>query len=88
MSCTRMTPERTFTEVAAQEVHDCIAAHASPKAEVIVVAGNGLRAVGAIEKLEATLGRPVITANQALLWQGMRTAGVPARAEHYGRLFK
>ena len=88
VSCARMTPERKFTEVTAQEVHDWIAAHASPKAEVIVVAGNGLRAVGAIEKLEATLGRPVITANQALLWQGMRTAGVPASAEHYGRLFK
>ena len=88
VSCARIAPERKFTEVAAQEVHDWIAAHASPKADVIVVGGNGLRAVGAIEKLEATLGRPVITANQALLWQGMRTAGVPARAERYGRLFK
>lgn len=88
VSCARVTPARKFTEVAAEELHDWIAANASAKAEALVVAGNGLRAVGAIERLEATLGRPVITANQALLWQGLRVAGVPARMDGYGRLFK
>lgn len=88
VSSASITPARTPTEVAAEEVHAWIAANASPKAEAIVVAGNGLRAVGAIEALEATLGRPVVTANQALLWQGLRVAGAPSQIAHYGRLLR
>jgi maleate isomerase len=88
VSCARITPPRQFAEVDAEEVHDWIAANTPSNAEAVVVAGNGLRAVGAIEVLEASLGRPVVTANQALLWKGLRVAGVPYRMDHYGRLFK
>ncbi len=88
ISCARITPARKFTEVAAEEVHSWIAANTPSRAEVVVVAGNGLRAVGAIDALEASLGRPVITANQAMLWKGLRVAGAPSRMEQYGRLFK
>ncbi len=87
VSCASLTPARQYTEVAAEEVHAWIVAHTPAQAEAVVVAGNGMRAVGAIEALEGSLGRPVITANQALLWQGLRVAGVPARLDHYGRLF-
>ena len=30
----------------------------------------------------------LITANQAMLWQGLRVAGVPSRMDQYGRLYK
>ena len=72
----------------AQQVHGWIAANTPSNAEAVVVAGNGLRAVGAIDAPEASLGHPVITANEAMLWQGLRVAGVPSRMDHYGRLFK
>ena len=88
VSCARMTPAREFSDVEAAEVHGWIAANTPSNAEAVVVAGNGLRAVGAIDALEASLGRPVITANQAMLWQGLRVAGVPSRMDHYGPLFK
>lgn len=88
VSCARIMPERRLSPVPAQEVYDWIVANTPPEAEAVVVAGNGLRAVGAIEALEASLGRPVITANQAMLWSGLRAAGVPARLERYGRLFR
>jgi maleate isomerase len=88
VACTGIAPARDFTEVAAEEVHAWIARHTPPQAEAVVVAGNGLRAVGAIEAAEATLGRPVVTANQALLWQGLRLAAVTSRPDHYGRLFR
>ncbi len=87
-SCARITPARKFTEVAAEEVHDWIVANTPSQAEAVVVAGNGLRAVGAIDALEASLERPVITANQAMLWKGLRLAGAPAHLEQYGRLLK
>lgn len=88
VSCARMTPARQFTEVEAHEVHAWIVANTPSTAQAVVVAGNGLRAVGAVEGLETSLRRPVITANQAMLWHGLRVAGAPARLDHYGRLFK
>jgi len=38
--------------------------------------------------LEAELGRPVLTANQVLLWAALRATGAdPATVKGYGRLF-
>ncbi|MFG2879505.1 maleate cis-trans isomerase [Streptomyces sp. NPDC048337] len=69
-------------------LHDWVAAHTPDAAGAVVVGGNGFRAVGAIEALETTLGRPVLTANQTLLWAALRAAGAPTHAiTGYGRLF-
>jgi maleate isomerase len=70
------------------DLHDWVAEHVPDDAETAVLGGNGFRAVGVIEKLEATLGRPVLTANQALLWSALRavnpsTTGITG----YGKLF-
>jgi maleate isomerase len=63
-------------------------AHVPGDAEALVIGGNGFRAVGAIEALEAALGRPVVTANQALLWAALRAAGADTSGvTGYGRLF-
>ena len=43
--------------------------------------------MGAIAAIEADLGRPVLTANQALFWSALRAANAPARLEHYGPMF-
>lgn len=88
VSCARITPARAFTEVPAEEVYRWIVAHTPADAQAVVVAGNGLRAVGAIEALESSLQRPVITANQAMLWKGLRVAGVAFQTDQYGRLFQ
>jgi maleate isomerase len=54
----------------------------------VVIGGNGFRAVGAIEAMEADLGRPVLSANQVLLWAALGAAGAdPGRVTGYGRLF-
>ncbi len=88
VSCARLTPLRTFAEVPAAEVHDWVKANVPRQAEAALIAGNGLRAVGVIQALEAALGRPVLTANQVTFWQALRTAGVTAPISRYGQLFK
>ena len=55
-------------------------------ADAVFIAGTGFRCVAIIEALEAELGRPVVTANQASLWRCLRAAGVDAPVQHYGRL--
>jgi maleate isomerase len=65
-----------------------VCAHTPADAEAVVIGGNGFRAVGAIAALEQTLGRPVVTANQALLWAGIKAAGSdPSVVTGYGRIF-
>ncbi|WP_019927377.1 hypothetical protein [Nocardia sp. BMG111209] len=54
--------------------------------DAIFVAGNGQRAIGAIEALERTIGRPVLTANQVLTWKSLTDAGRDLHAPAYGRL--
>lgn len=57
-------------------------------ADAVLIAGNGQRAVGAIEHLESSLGVTVLTANQVLLWSALRVSALRGRVEGYGRLFR
>jgi maleate isomerase len=86
--CERMTPARTFTEVQPAEVFERATALMAPAAEALVIAGNGLRAVGTIAALEAQLKRPVVTANQVLLWAALRHLGGASTVTRYGRIFQ
>ena len=88
VSCARITPLRTFTEVPPAEVYDWVKTNVARQADAVLIAGNGLRAVGVIEALEAALGKPVLTANQVTFWQALRAAHVIAPVRQYGRLFK
>jgi maleate isomerase len=57
-----------------------------PEAEGVFIGGNGFRAARAIDQLETTLGRPVLTSNQVLLWNLLAQAGAPGAITGYGRL--
>jgi maleate cis-trans isomerase len=57
------------------------------EADGTVVVGNGLRAVETIEWVEQDTRRPMVTANQACLWQSLNVAGVNAPITGFGRLF-
>ncbi|MCZ8314388.1 hypothetical protein [Phreatobacter sp.] len=60
--------------------------HCPASADGVLLAGTGFRCVGIIDALEKRLARPVVTANQASLWNALRLAGVTARREGYGTL--
>jgi maleate isomerase len=59
----------------------------SDDAEAVFMGGNGFRAAGAISRLEAALARPVLTANQVLLWNLLAHVGVSFTIRGYGQLF-
>jgi maleate isomerase len=70
------------------DLHAWVSEHVSTDTDAIVIGGNGFRAVGAIVVLEEDLGRPVLTANQVLLWAALRAADAdPSSVSGYGRLF-
>jgi maleate isomerase len=56
--------------------------------EALVIGGNGFRAVGVIDALESHLGKPVLSANQALFGAALKAAGeTPGTVKGYGRIF-
>jgi maleate isomerase len=88
VSCDRVMPARTFTEVPPAEVYEFVGSKAPPQAEAIFIGGNGLRAIGVIQALEERLHKPVLTANQVLFWQALRTVKLGSGPNRYGILFK
>jgi maleate isomerase len=75
-------------KITPSDLHAWLSEHIPTDADAIVVGGNGFRAVGVISALEEDLERPVVTANQALLWATLRAADIdPGSVSDYGRLF-
>ncbi len=56
-------------------------------AQAVFIAGNGQRAIGAIDHLERHLGITVLTANQVLLWASLGGTDLRDKVSGYGRLF-
>lgn len=69
-------------------VYEWTSRHVSDDAEAIFMGGNGFRAVEAIDRLEAALGRPVLTSNQVLLWNILNHTEVTFAVGGYGELFR
>jgi maleate isomerase len=55
-------------------------------AEAVLISGTGLRTAGIIERLEADLGKPVVTSQAAMLWQALRIVGNDDPVRGFGRL--
>jgi maleate isomerase len=69
-------------------LYEQIVAACPVEADGVLIAGTGLRCVAIVTALEAKLGRPVITANQASLWRCLRLAGRRPEVRGYGALFE
>jgi maleate isomerase len=68
-------------------VYEFVKEHVPAAADAVVIGGNGFRTVGVIEALEGAIERPVLTANQVLLWASLRAARATTKVTGYGRLF-
>lgn len=62
-----------------------LAADAGPTDAVFISCAN-ISAIEMIEELEARLGRPVVTSNQAALWYALRTIAIGDNVPSLGRL--
>lgn len=61
---------------------------AVPEGGALLIPDTAIPTMHWIEALEDELARPVLTANQVSLWETARLAGIDARSELPGRLFK
>ncbi len=58
------------------------------KAEAIVLSCTDMRSVEIIARLEKALGKPVITSNQAMMFQALQLAGIGEALPGYGQLLE
>lgn len=58
-----------------------------PDAEAVLLPDTALHTAAYLPELEEALGKPVLTANQVTVWEGLRLAGRRVRAKHLGTLF-
>ena len=63
-------------------------ARSAPGADGILISCGNLRSFEVIEPLETDTGLPVVTSNQAGLWQALRLVGVNERLPNLGRLLR
>jgi maleate cis-trans isomerase len=77
----KVLPEETYRF--AREV-----VNAARDADGIFISCGNLRTFEAIEPLEKETGLPVVTSNQAGLWQALRMAGIEDKLPNLGRLLR
>jgi maleate isomerase len=74
-------------QIEAADVSEWTSRHVADDAEAVFIGGNGFRAADAIEPLEAAIRRPVMTANQVLLWGLLARTDPVFDITGYGQLF-
>ena len=57
-----------------------------PESEAVLISCTNLHTFEVIDKLEHDLQKPIITSNQATVWNMLRMAGVSDKVEGYGQL--
>ncbi len=70
------------------EVLDLAVANDHPDAQGILLPDTALHTAAWLDDLEHRVGKPVLTANQVSVWEGLRIAGHPAPHSGLGALFR
>ena len=71
-----------------QVIVDFVPTVVKEEADTVFLPGTAWRALDAVEELEQKLGKPVITVNQATIWQALRRVGWTEPVQGYGRLLR
>ncbi|WP_280334837.1 maleate cis-trans isomerase family protein [Nocardia wallacei] len=75
----------------AEQVVKLAVANDHPRARALLIPDTAMHTVAVLPELEATLGKPVLTANQVTIWEGIRLAGYSPGSEpvapQLGKLF-
>lgn len=80
-----MADDRDIARLAASAIRSAALRADHPDAEALFISCTALPVLPLIDEIEAALGKPVITSNQALGWAMLGAAGVQRRGP--GRLF-
>ncbi|MGW0179822.1 maleate cis-trans isomerase family protein [Nocardia sp. NPDC003345] len=70
-----------------EQVLELAIANDHPAAEALLIPDTAMHTLEVLPRLEAALGKPVLTANQVTIWEGLRLVGTTAEVPALGALF-
>ncbi len=82
-----ITNDTDIARVSPQFIKEFAKSLDTEEADAIFISCGAMRTLDIIEALEQETGKPVVTSNQALVWDALRLAGVMDKIPHYGKLF-
>ena len=57
------------------------------EADAVFISCGALRALDIVDELEQAVGKPVVSSNQAMIWDSLRLAGIDDAINGFGELF-
>lgn len=86
--CLGLADDRDMAHVARESIVAAAVEANHSSAEALFISCTALPAMSAIAEIESRLGKPVVSSNQACLWQLCGHAGMSAPIAGYGRLME
>ncbi len=80
--------DTAMTYIDPQDIVEAAVECCDPSADLLFVSCTALRVAGVIDQIEARLGKPVVSSNQALAWHSLRLAGHAKPVAGFGTLMK
>ena len=84
----RLYPEGMGFDQDIESLYRQIRSACPAEADGVLIIGTGFRCVGILQSLEDDLGKPVVSANKASLWNCLRQCGVRSNIAGYGGLLQ
>jgi len=88
VTCFGLKDDRVMARVRPEAIAAAAGAAMASDAEALFIACTALRAAEVAERVEAAIGRPVVTSNQAGVWRCLRLAGIDRPLAGHGRLLR
>lgn len=85
-TCLGFDDDREMARIAPATLVELARAAMAPQSDALFVSCTALRAALAITAMEAALGRPVVSSNQASAWRCLRLCGDDRPRPEFGRL--
>lgn len=80
--------DREIARISEDTIVNAAQAAMDPASDALFISCTGLRAAICVDRIEALIGKPVVTSNQAMIWRCLRLAGITTSISGYGALFK
>jgi maleate isomerase len=87
VTCMGLDDDRTMARVRPEAIAAAAVEATASDAEGLFVSCTALRAAEVAGRIEAAIGRPVVTSNQASVWRCLRLMGLTHPLPGYGRLW-
>ena len=88
LDCFELEDDRDMARIAPASLVEAAKRACDPKAEALFISCTAVRAAEVVSEIEAALGKPVVTSNQATVWQSLRAVGCTRSIPGFGQLLR